>query len=209
MPRRDYRERQRKKTRYSSDSSDDYREKRSRSRREKSRSKKVSSSDKYKGSSSKQESSSSNSSTSSSRSRSSSTSSEDSRSKSRATHQKKSTSVQKERKSINRFCDSMKSFVINSAADQQVKKFELDELYKEKDKVKVLEEIESDSFKQAVFKQSSSSKIIVDLEMDKIMLPVTSVATQEDQTLIHPNFLGDNEKRVDKWIKKLYIYRNQ
>lgn len=190
MPRRDYRERQRKKTRYSSDSSDDYREKRSRSRREKSRSKKVSSSDKYKGSSSKQESSSSNSSTSSSRSRSSSTSSEDSRSKSRATHQKKSTSVQKE-------------------PDQQVKKFELDELYKEKDKVKVLEEIESDSFKQAVFKQSSSSKIIVDLEMDKIMLPVTSVATQEDQTLIHPNFLGDNEKRVDKWIKKLYIYRNQ
>jgi len=104
----------------------------------------------------------------------------------------------------------MKSCLISSStAEQQVKKFELDELYKEKDKVKVLEEIESDSFKQATFKQSSSSKIIVDLEMDKIMLPVTSAAPQEDESLIHPSFLGDNEKRVDKWIKKLYIYRNQ
>ena len=103
----------------------------------------------------------------------------------------------------------MKLCLISSPTAEQVKNFDLDNLYKEKDKIKALEDIESDSFKQAAFKQSSSSKIIVDLEKDKIMLPATSVATQEDESLIHPSFLGDGDKRVDKWIKKLYIYRNQ
>ena len=103
----------------------------------------------------------------------------------------------------------MNSCLISSSTAEQVKNFDLDNLYKEKDKIKTLEEIESDTFKQTAFKQSSSSKIIVDLEKDKIMLPTTSAVKQEDESLIHPNFLGDNDKRVDKWIKKLYIYRNQ
>ncbi|KAL7028470.1 hypothetical protein ACKWTF_005852 [Chironomus riparius] len=192
MPRRDYGERHRKKTRYSSDSSD--LEKRSRSRREKSRSKKKSS---YRSSRKQRETSSSNSSSSRSRSSSTSSQSSDSRSKSRTNHSSRSSSVhQKKSKSVQK-------------EPEQVKNFDLDNLYKEKDKIKALEDIESDSFKQAAFKQSSSSKIIVDLEMDKIMLPATSAATQEDESLIHPSFLGDSDKRVDKWIKKLYTYRNQ
>lgn len=90
-----------------------------------------------------------------------------------------------------------------------MKTFDVENLYKDKDKVKALEEIESDTFKQSTFKQSSSSKIIVDLEKDNIMVPTTSSAAPDDESLIHPSFLSDNEKRVDRWIKKLYIYRNQ
>jgi arginine/serine-rich coiled-coil protein 1 len=90
--------------------------------------------------------------------------------------------------------------------EDPAKNFNLEKLYKD-DNSKVLEEIESDSFKPASFQSQAKSKIVVDLEKDKILIPTSSSAI-EDESLIHPDFLGDDSKRVDKWIKKLYVYRN-
>lgn len=66
-------------------------------------------------------------------------------------------------------------------------------------------DIEADSFKQETFQ--SKKKIVVDLKKDTVMVP-EMLAPAEEESLIHPSFLGD-ETKVDKWIKKLYLYRNQ
>jgi len=80
-------------------------------------------------------------------------------------------------------------------------------LYKEENKGKIIDEIEADSFKQESFQ--SKKKIVVDLQKDKIHVPEPLAADHEEESLIHPNFLGDEDVKVDKWIKKLHIYRNQ
>lgn len=89
-----------------------------------------------------------------------------------------------------------------------VTKFEINDLYKEENKGKIIDDIEADSFKQESFQ--SKKKIVVDLQKDKILIPESlAAAGQEEESLIHPNFLGDEDAKVDKWIKKLHIYRNQ
>lgn len=89
-----------------------------------------------------------------------------------------------------------------------VKTFEINELYKPEDKGKILESLEADSFKQEAFQ--SKKKIVVDLQKDKMHVPESFAAEgQEDEPLIHPSFLGDEEAKVDKWIKKLHLYRSQ
>lgn len=90
-----------------------------------------------------------------------------------------------------------------------VKTFEIDDLYKEEDKVKILDSLEAETFKQETFQ--SRKKIVVDLQKDKILVPSESFAAdgQEDEPLIHPSFLGDEEAKVEKWIKKLHLYRSQ
>lgn len=87
-------------------------------------------------------------------------------------------------------------------------KFEINDLYKEEDKSKIIDEIEAESFKPASF-QSTKKKIIVDLEKDKILVTETLATDQEEESLIHPSYLGDEEAKVDKWVKKLHLYRNQ
>jgi hypothetical protein len=80
-------------------------------------------------------------------------------------------------------------------------------LYKEEEKGKILNDIEAESFKQESFQ--SKKKIIVDLKKDKIVAPESlAAANQEEESLIHPNFLGDEDVKVDKWIKKLQLYRS-
>lgn len=88
-----------------------------------------------------------------------------------------------------------------------ITKFEINELYKDEDKSKIIDCIEADSFKQESFQ--SKKKIVVDLQKDKILVPGTLAADQEEESLIHPNYLGDVDAKVEKWIKKLHIYRNQ
>lgn len=87
-----------------------------------------------------------------------------------------------------------------------ITKFEINDLYKEEDKGKIINDIEADSFKQESFQ--SKKKIVVDLKKDKIVVPETIATAQEEESLIHPNFLGDEDMKVDKWIKKLHLYRN-
>lgn len=99
-------------------------------------------------------------------------------------------------------------FLSVSLLVDQVKTFEIKEIYKEEDKEKILESLESDTFKQESFQ--SKKKIVVDLQKDKILVPESfAVDEQEDEPLIHPNYLGDEDAKVDKWIKKLYLYRHQ
>lgn len=89
-----------------------------------------------------------------------------------------------------------------------VTKFEINDLYKEEDKGKIIDELEADAFKPASFQ--SKRKIVVDLQKNKIETPETlAAADQEEESLIHPNFLGDEEAKVEKWIKKLHAYRSQ
>lgn len=188
MPKREYRERHRKRTKYSSDSSEDERrESSSRRYREKSRSKRTS--EKKSSYRSSRQRDSSDASSSDSRRTSSTSSSSSSSSNSRSNSASKSSKNSKQ--------------PLPSKEDKQ---FELDDLYKNKDKAKILNEIESDSFNQASFSQSK--KIVVDLAKDQILVP-SSVPPVQEESLIHPNFLGDDQKRMDKWIKKLHIYRNQ
>ena len=49
----------------------------------------------------------------------------------------------------------------------------------------------------------------MDLKKDKIQVPAINNQVTEDESLIHPKFLGDEQQKIDKWIKKLYVYRNQ
>lgn len=204
MPRRDNREKQRKKTRYSSDSSDSEREKSaqrySRERgRVRSKSSREKSSKYYKRDSSTR----STSSSSSSRGRGHS-------SRSSSTSSSSSSSSYNDRKVRVKKGESKKVVKEQSSTEQQsasTKKFDLEDLYKDKDSTKVLNDIEADTFKQSSFQ--SQKKILVDLEKDKILVPNSSAAATEEESLIHQNFLGDDSKRVDKWIKKLYLYRNQ
>lgn len=89
-----------------------------------------------------------------------------------------------------------------------ITKFEINDLYKEEDKVKIIDSIDAESFKQETFQSKGGKKIV--LHKDKILVPTTlAAADQEDESLIHPSFLGDEEGKVDKWIKKLHLYRNQ
>jgi hypothetical protein len=189
MKKREYREKHRKKTRYSSDSSDLERERRSKDRdrryRKKSQIKK--NTRKY-----------SRSSSSSSRSKSSSSSSSSS---SDEKYSKKSSSKnESSKKNLNALTKKMDE-ISNNFPGEQSKKFDLEDMYK--DKSKALEEIESETFHQASFK-SQNSKKIVDQPKDSV-----DPMQVDDESLIHPNFLGDDKKRVDKYIKKLHTYRNQ
>ena len=49
----------------------------------------------------------------------------------------------------------------------------------------------------------------MDLKKDKILVPSTNNQGTEDESLIHSKFLGDEQQKIDKWIKKLFVYRNQ
>lgn len=98
-------------------------------------------------------------------------------------------------------------FLVSLLVDH-VTKFEINDLYKEEDKGKIIDQLESDTFAAASFQ--SKKKIVVDLQKNKIETPATlAAAGQEEESLIHPNFLGDEEAKVDKWIKKLHLYRSQ
>lgn len=205
MPKKDYREKHRKKTRYSSDSSDSERERIMRKYRERGKVRSKSSKDKslkYRQDSSARSTSSSSSRRNSSRSSSTSSSSSSS--------SESSGSKRRNRNKSNKTVEIRKEATTSATV---TKNFDLENLYKDKDTSKAIDEIESDSFKQATFQsQGGKSKILVDLEKDKILIPSSSTsatAALEDESLIHPDFLGDDQKRVDKWIKKLYLYRNQ
>ncbi|CRL04322.1 CLUMA_CG017417, isoform A [Clunio marinus] len=195
------REKHRKKTRYSSDSDSDrevsrkYREK-ERSRDRRSREKTSSSRHNKESSSSRRRRNYSSSSSSSSSRSSSSSSSRDSRSSTPSSREKSSSRSAK-----------ASSSSTNKKNFDHITKFEINDLYKEEDKVKIIDDIEADSFKQEAFQ--SKKKIVVDLQKDKIIVPENLNATDQEESLIHPNFLGDEEVKVDKWIKKLHLYRNQ
>lgn len=192
------REKQRKKTRYSSDSSDSERERSTkRYSRERGRVRSKSSRGRSSKYYDKRDSSTRSTSSSSTSSRGRSSRSSSSSSTSSSDNEKK---VQKK---------TVKQPKKQSSTEQQstTKKFDLEEMFIAKDQSKVLNDIESETFKQSTFK-SSQKKIVVDLKKDEILVPSSSAASP-DESLIHPDFLGDDTKRVDKWIKKLHLYRNQ
>lgn len=198
MPKKDFREKHRKKTRYSSDSSDSERERSMRKYRERGRVRSKSTRDKtskYRQNSSARSTSSSQHSTSSSSSSSSSSSGDKRKNRNKKKTEKKDAPLQQQ--------------PVATAS----KNFDMENLYKDKDTSKVLDDIESETFKQSAFQSQAKSKIVVDLDKEKIMVPTSSTTTAAaaatDESLINPEFLGDDQKRVDKWIKKLYLYRNQ
>lgn len=85
--------------------------------------------------------------------------------------------------------------------------FDLHELYgKDNDRAAALNELENDSFAPKEF--TSKNKIVVDLKKDKVIVPEVAVQPkEEEESLIHPDFIGDEQAKVEKWIKKLYLYR--
>lgn len=208
------REKQRKKTRYSTDSDSEreksrkYREKsRSKAKDRRSRDRERSSSHRHKERRKRYSSSSS----SSDSSRSSSSSSRNSRSSSSSSRGNASSKASKSTTKKNcKLCKIVRmiwSFFSDSLLVDHITKFEINDLYKEENKSKIIDGIEAESFKQENFQ--SQKKIVVDLKKDKMLVPEPLAADPEEESLIHPNFLGDEEAKVDKWVKKLHLYRNQ
>ena len=99
----------------------------------------------------------------------------------------------------------MDFFLVSLLVDH-ITKFEITDLYKEEEKGKIINDIDADSFKQESFQ--SKKKIVVDLKKGDLKITESLGGEAEEESLIHPNFLGDEEMKVDKWIKKLQIYRN-
>lgn len=220
------REKQRKKARHSSDSESDredsrrrYREKsRDRNKRryskERDRNSKSGSSRGRKRYSSSSSSSSSSDSSRRSRHRNSSTSSSSS-SDSSDNRQKTSKKFPSKSGSSNTKCEfssELKFFKIYSIFYFPVydtkTKFDLHDLYgKDSDRPTALKDIDSDTFQQREFQ---SKNIIVDLKKDQVIVPETSKpAENEEESLIHPDFIGDEQAKVEKWLKKMYLYRKQ
>lgn len=89
--------------------------------------------------------------------------------------------------------------------------FDLHDLYgKDNTRAAALNDLENDSFAPKEF--TSKSKIVVDLKKDKVIvpeIPLPPAADKEEESLIHPDFIGDEQAKVEKWIKKLYLYRKQ
>lgn len=87
--------------------------------------------------------------------------------------------------------------------------FDLHDLYgKDADRSEALKDLENDTFAPKDF--LSKNKIVVDLKKDKVIVPeVVKPVEKDEDSLIHPDFLGDEQVKVEKWIKKLYLYRKQ
>lgn len=75
--------------------------------------------------------------------------------------------------------------------------------------------IEDDSFTQTSFFSNSESKklpekVIIDLKNETISIEEKDEEdSQPESLLFHPNFTGDYMKKMDKWVKKLYNYRQK
>ncbi|XP_037949572.1 ADP-ribosylation factor-like protein 6-interacting protein 4 [Teleopsis dalmanni] len=86
---------------------------------------------------------------------------------------------------------------------------------------KVLTTIEEDVFKPQSFlstrnrdappKASTSEKVIIDLNSDTITIPKAADTIEEnlEHEYFHPNFIGEQENKIEKWIKRLYNYRQK
>lgn len=76
---------------------------------------------------------------------------------------------------------------------------------------KVIEEIEANNFipKSFTSVKKVSEKVIIDLQKETVSIPKFQQCTVDDGNVFHPNFLGNEEKKIEKWTKKLYIYRQK
>ncbi|EDW00849.1 serine/threonine-protein kinase fray2 [Drosophila grimshawi] len=81
---------------------------------------------------------------------------------------------------------------------------------------KSLETIDEDAFKPSAFFSSrdreahEKDKVIIDLNKETVIVtkPAEVTAPKEDE-IFHPNFLGDSELKAEKWLRKLYNYRQK
>lgn len=76
--------------------------------------------------------------------------------------------------------------------------------------------IDEDSFTATPFFSSAESKkvsekVIIDLRNDTISVEEKDDVeeVQPESLLFHPNFTGDYMKKMEKWVKKLYNYRQK
>ncbi|XP_055856652.1 DNA topoisomerase 1 [Episyrphus balteatus] len=76
--------------------------------------------------------------------------------------------------------------------------------------------IEDDSFTASPFFSSAETKklpekVIIDLKNDTILVEdKDETETQPEESLLfHPNFIGDYMQKMDKWVNKLYNYRQK
>lgn len=82
-----------------------------------------------------------------------------------------------------------------------------------------IDEINKDEFVPKAFTTSNSTatvttakklpeKVKIDLKNETITLPPIEAQEPQDP-LIHPNFFGDPEERMQKWIRKLWLIRQK
>jgi arginine/serine-rich coiled-coil protein 1 len=74
----------------------------------------------------------------------------------------------------------------------------------------LVDQINADEFVPQSFKSTKQpDNILIDLKSQTISVPKVAEAEEID-ALIHPNFLGqDDEQRMKKWVKKMYLYRQR
>ncbi|XP_055381276.1 serine/Arginine-related protein 53 [Condylostylus longicornis] len=81
--------------------------------------------------------------------------------------------------------------------------------------LETLDDIECDKFESKVFTSSNSNKktsqkVYIDLKKETILVPtVTTNLEPINDSLFHPNFLGDEMEKSEKWVKKLFNFRQR
>lgn len=75
----------------------------------------------------------------------------------------------------------------------------------------VLDEINDDNFQPKTFSSSKTKKnsenIVIDLKSQTIKIP--DVEITEPDSIFHPSLFLNEEVRMEKWIKELYVYRQK
>ncbi|CAD7089506.1 unnamed protein product [Hermetia illucens] len=89
--------------------------------------------------------------------------------------------------------------------------FNLESSTNEEKRKLLIDEIDADSFVPKTFTSTKKvpDKVIIDLQKDTISVPLVEKTAPDEDEIIHPNFLGNDEERMERWIRKLFIYRQK
>ncbi|XP_037048197.1 serine/Arginine-related protein 53 [Bradysia coprophila] len=71
--------------------------------------------------------------------------------------------------------------------------------------------INEDEFVPKTFTSSKNltDKVVIDLNTQTIIVPTPDTPDDVQNTLFHPNLFGDDAARMEKWVKKLFNYRQK
>lgn len=77
-------------------------------------------------------------------------------------------------------------------------------------KTEVLDQINADEFVPRSFQSKKIPESIkIDLNTDTISVPLIENVAVEEDTIFHPNLYGDDAVRMEKWVRKLFNYRQK
>lgn len=100
----------------------------------------------------------------------------------------------------------------HNTVKNELKFSSVDMLNAEQLKSEAIDEINADDFIPKAFTSSKRlpENIKIDLKSETISVPhIETKKNDLEDTLFHPSLYGDDNERMDKWVKKLYMYRQK